>query len=155
MDRRTASTALLCIAVLMAGCSGGSNTAAPPTLAVTYTAAQVTECQSAEDILTTPAWSGQEIAAAVGGGNVATDRATILGWINDFLKAEPSIATPTAASAQWLALVAAMKTAQPLFAAPITEAQYKAALDKLWTSISAFDTPCANVIQWGAANLPQ
>ena len=126
-----------------------------PSATMFFTAAQVTECQNAEDILDPTVWDGQEIANHLPGSDVGTDRPEVLGWIDRFLNAAQFEPTPTAASLQWQALIAAMKTAEPLFAAPMTPAQYKAALDTLSNAIDAFDKPCQGAIKWGQDNLPQ
>ena len=126
-----------------------------PSATTFFTAAQVTECQNVENILDTTWWAGQEIANHLPGSDVGTFRPEVLSSIDTFLNAAQFETTPTAASSQWQALVAAMKTARPLFAVPMTPAQYKTALDNLWNAIAAFDKPCQGAIQWGLNNLPQ
>lgn len=139
------------IGLTLAGC-GGDPTAAPAQ-PVTYTAAQVAECQAAENSFSASAWVGQDLAAAIG-GDVATDRATVLSLIHDSLASETSVTAPSLVAPQWDAMVSAMKQAEPVFAAPMTQAQYKTDLDNLWATIAAFDTPCEAAISWGRDNLP-
>ena len=88
------------------------------------------------------------------GVDVATDRPTVLSMIMDFLNSEKSVPAPTLVAPQWNALVAAMKSAEPVFAAPMTNAEYTTDLDALWAKIGAFDAPCEEAISWGQNNLP-